>query len=162
VYILHCDPERRPLYYTATTWHLLHVQISPEPHCETLAPFSNLRSLRLDARLGWSDKFFQVEAMAAQAIKTCGTLTRVEVTPTMYKECELGIMCRSVFPQCEASNQWIRTMNRGTGVKAKTVHVTAWIYCLGTMGPDTWFWECAEGERLTWKGRLEKPHGAES
>lgn len=122
---------------------IYHVRILPRPTFETIAAFTNIKFLCLNAAAVGEQRFHQIEGIARKAVESCKQLERLEVTSD-----SASAAWRDVPEKKGASGdtnyRWVARLNRGTGITAKLMVVDS----LGLSWP--WFWQAPDREALAW------------
>lgn len=125
------------------------VRIIPKPTFLTIAAFTNIKFLCLNAAAVCESRFHQIEVMVKKAIQTCKQLERVEVTSDIA-----SVAWRDAGAKKDISggdnHRWVARLNQGMRIRAKLMVVDS----LGLSWP--WFWQAPERKTLAWTERLEK------
>lgn len=114
-------------------------RIHPKPTFATIAAFTHIRCLRLDAAAVAESRFHQIEGIVRRAVQVCPCLERVEVLSD-----SADAQWRDGYIS-EGNDLWIARLNRGIRVRAKLM----WVDSLGTSWP--WFWQANDSRVLTWR-----------
>jgi hypothetical protein len=125
------------------------VRILPRPTFETIAGFTNIKVLSLNAAAVCESRFHQIEGMVKKAVQTCKQLQRVEVTSDIASVAWRD--AREMKDVSEGDNhRWIAKLNQGMCIRAKLMVVDS----LGLSLP--WFWQAPERKTLAWTEKPEK------
>jgi hypothetical protein len=123
---------------------VVHNRISPKPTFETMAPFTNIKHLVLDARLVYETRIHQIEGMVKKAVETCERLQRVEVrsdnASAQHASEEIS----------EGNEKWVARLNQGMRLRAKLMEVDS------NLMSWHWFWQAPELKTLTWTEKAVK------
>lgn len=115
----------------------------PKPTFNTMAGFTNIKFLHLNAYNVCESRIHQIEGMVKQAVKTCDKLERVEVTSDYASAQHVDGRIS------DGNDKWIARLNNGMKIRGKLTEVNA----RGTKWH--WFWQAPNSEKLTWKERRE-------
>jgi hypothetical protein len=125
------------------------VRIHPRPTFETIAAFTNIKFLCLNAAAVCESRFHQIEGIVKKTVQTCKQLERVEVTSDIA-----SVAWRDARETTDVSGEdnyrWVARLNQGMRITAKLMVVDS----LGLSWP--WFWQAPERKTLDWAEKVEK------
>jgi hypothetical protein len=123
---------------------MYHIRILPRPAFDTIAPFTNIKFLCLNAAVVIESRFYQIEGIIKKAVQTCDKLERVEIISNVTSIAWRDAMETKLISE-NANYLWIARLNKGMRIKAKLKVIDS----LGLSWP--WFWEAPKRKTLTWR-----------
>lgn len=138
------DRQGRILSHDTFYVPICHIRILPRPAFQTIAPFSNIKFLCLNAAAVIGSRFHQIEGIVKKAVQTCDKLERVEVRSDVASVAWRDALQTKALSD-NTNHLWIARLNKGIRMRAKLKAVDS----LGLSWP--WFWQAPERKRLTWR-----------
>lgn len=125
------------------------IRILPRPNFETIAAFTNIRFLCLNAAAVSEERFHKIEGLVKKAVQNCKQLERVEVTSDIASAAWRDAPGKTGVSG-DTNHQWVDRLNQGMRIRAKLMVVDS----LGLSWP--WFWAAPERKALVWTEKPEK------